>query len=146
MTPILAYCSTSSYCQLYLEDLQDDHETSSEWKLEEHISPNCQLKLEFLVGTLASGIPFGNVALWERWQFLQTANSNWNSLWERWLPDLVWRLALGGLCHNEAFEKALAEILHEKSAWIEMLAQRELWQNNLKQGHLDQNSTRILVD
>ena len=23
--------------------------------------------------------------------FLQTANTNWNSLWERWLPDFAWR-------------------------------------------------------
>ena len=45
------------------------------------ISPNCQHKLEFLGGTLAS--------------------------------DFQWRPVRGGLCRNEEFEKALAEIQHD---------------------------------
>ena len=28
--------------------------------------------------------------------FLQTANTNWNSLWKCWLPDFVWRTVQGG--------------------------------------------------
>ena len=63
--------------------------------------------------------------------FLQTANTNWKSLWKLW-PDFVWRSERGGLCGNEDFEKALAEIQHDKShdgachLWIEMLVQSEL--------------------
>ena len=42
--------------------------------------------------------------------FLQTANTTWKSLWERWLPDFAWRAVRGGLCGNLEFQKALAEI------------------------------------
>ena len=41
---------------------------------------------------------------------LQTVNTNWNSLWKRWLPDFSWRPVRGGLCGNEEFEKAQAKI------------------------------------
>ena len=37
--------------------------------------------------------------------FLQTANTKWNSMWERLLPDLAWRPVLAGLCCNEEFKK-----------------------------------------
>ena len=62
--------------------------------------------------------------------FLQTANTTWNSLWERWLPDFAWRPVRGGLCGNLDFQKALAEIRLDKSPWIEMLVQGELGRNN----------------
>ena len=58
--------------------------------------------------------------------FLQTANTNWNSLWER--SDFAWRPVPGGLClalcGNEDFEKALAEspLRYSCPLWIEMLA------------------------
>ena len=38
--------------------------------------------------------------------FLQTANTKWNSLWERLLPDFAWRPVRGGLCCNEEFKKS----------------------------------------
>ena len=31
-------------------------------------------------------------------------------MWEHWLPDFQWYLVRGGLCSNEEFEKAVAEI------------------------------------
>ena len=68
--------------------------------------------------------------------FLQIANTNWNSLWKRWLPNFAWRPVRGGLCGNEDFEQAKAEIQHGKShdgacpPWIEMLVQGELGRNN----------------
>ena len=38
-------------------------------------------------------------------RFLQIAHINWNSLWERWLPDFAWRPVQGGLCRNEDFDR-----------------------------------------
>ena len=51
--------------------------------------------------------------------FLQTAHTNWNSLWESWLrlPDFAWRQVWGGLCCNEDCEKAPAEIQLD-SSWL----------------------------
>ena len=63
---------------------------------------------------------------------LQTVNTNWNSLWKRWLPDFSWRPVRGGLCGNEEFEKAQAKIQHGTyhigagSPWIEMLVEGEV--------------------
>ena len=62
--------------------------------------------------------------------FHQTANTAWNSLCDRWLPDFAWRPVRGGLSGNEDFQKALAEILLDKSPLIEMLVQGELGRNN----------------
>ena len=68
--------------------------------------------------------------------FLQTANTNWNSVLERWLPHFAWRPVRGGLCGNEEFEKALAEIQHDTHhngagfLWIEILVQGEVRRNN----------------
>ena len=48
--------------------------------------------------------------------FLQTGNTNWNSLWKQWLPDFAWcpqYPALGGLSGNEEFKKALAKKWHD---------------------------------
>ena len=45
--------------------------------------------------------------------FLQIATTSLNSMWERWLPDIQWRPVRGGLCGNEEFEKAVAEIQHD---------------------------------
>ena len=48
-------------------------------------------------------------------------------MWERWLLDFQWRQVRGGLCGNEEFEKAVAEIQHNTyhdgacPLWIEML-------------------------
>ena len=47
-------------------------------------------------------------------RFLQTAKTKWNSMWECWLPDFAWS-PVRGLCGNEEFERALAEIQHEES-------------------------------
>ena len=68
--------------------------------------------------------------------FLQIVITSWNSMWERWLPDFQWRPVRGGLCGNEEFEKAVAEIQHDTyhdgacPLWIEMLVQGELGRNN----------------
>ena len=64
-------------------------------------------------------------------EFLQTADANWNSL--RTLPD--WRQVWGSLCCNKDFEKALGEIQLDTyhhgsgSLYIEMLVQGELGRN-----------------
>ena len=49
-------------------------------------------------------------------------------MWERWLLDFQWRQVRGGLCGNEEFEKAVAEIIQHNAyhdgacpLWIEML-------------------------
>ena len=59
-------------------------------------------------------------------------------MWERRLPDfkLQWRPLQGGLCCNEEFEKAVAEIQHDTyhngagSLLIEMLVQGEVGPHN----------------
>ena len=69
--------------------------------------------------------------------FLQIATTSWNSMWERWLPDFQWRPVLVGLCGDEEFEKAVAEIQNDTyhdgacPLWIEMLFQGELGRNNV---------------
>ena len=66
--------------------------------------------------------------------FLQIATTSWNSKWECWLPDFLWRPVRGGLC-NEELEKAVAEIQHDTyhngagSLWIEMLVQGQVGRN-----------------
>ena len=66
-------------------------------------------------------------------QFPCAAFSN---MWDRWLPDLQWRPVQWGLCGNEEFEKAVAEILHDTyrdgacPLWIEILIQEERGWNN----------------
>ena len=68
--------------------------------------------------------------------FLHIATTSWNSMWKRWLSDFQWRPVRGGLCGNEEFEKAVAEIQHDTyhdgacPLWIEMLVQGELGRNN----------------
>ena len=57
-------------------------------------------------------------------------------MWELWLPDFQWRPVQDGLCGNEEFEKAVAEIQHDTyhdgacPLWIEMFVQGELGRNN----------------
>ena len=89
----------------------------------EYLSVHCDISLLILGSpSEAQKVPLRG--------FLQTANTTWKSLWERWLPDFAWRPVRGGLCGNLDFQKALAEIRLDKSPWIEMLVQGELGRNN----------------
>ena len=68
--------------------------------------------------------------------FLQIATASRNFILESWLPDFQWSGSGGGLCWNEEFEKAVAEIQHDTyqdgacPLWIDMLVQGELGRNN----------------
>ena len=69
-------------------------------------------------------------------RFLQAANSNWNFLWKRWLPDFALHPKRGSLYGNKEPEKhwptySMTHIIMEP-LWIEMLVQGELGRNNVR--------------
>ena len=95
----------------------------------EYLSARCHTSQRIPSSPSEARMP-QNVPVFE---FLQTADANWNSL--RTLPD--WRQVWGSLCCNKDFEKALGEIQLDTyhhgsgSLYIEMLVQGELGRRGL---------------
>ena len=76
---------------------------ANSWKQWDWIPVHCDISSLFLSSTLeARNVPVLG--------FLQIANTNWNYSLERWFLDFTWRQVRWGVCGNEEFEKALAEI------------------------------------